>query len=587
MKKPYDYKMDEVFREAFTDFKPTPPGHVLDNIKTSYNQHSAGTGGNGISNFVNNNWVILSVTSVVSLVFVGLILLNVDINGADKNNEDLLMANTILIPDNNNTPVNTNPEKSIIHASDNSPLNDNNTENIYTKTDPDNNTDNKIIRNNNMPPAPKANAGEYEDVCGLSCLLNAKYSKTGTSGIWTAETENVKFESGSYDNPATDPNAKVTVGEYGDCSLVWTEYDKQNKNVKSSDNVHIRFIEPPQINAGNDMNVCGNTASLELKGSNYGGHWNSMAGVSYENINSPTTKVRYKGTGKLEFVWTENIGSCTYTDNVNVTFSDAPSAEFTVLDKPKCFGSPAKLDIINKSLERYQWDLDGGTATGNKNETIDVIWKSGISHNITLTVWDEKGCSSSKTMAIEQPPRLEPGFYHSEPVANMPLPIYFTNTTKVNGIPYSENEGISFKWRFGDGEVSTEDCPHHYYTSHGDYTVALYALTPEGCVDSIVIPNISINGQSLVDIPNVFTPNADGRNDIYKVKVRELTEFKGIIMTRMGRKVYEWNDPEGGWDGRINGNDFAEPGVYFCIITGVGNDGKRHQIKDFLHLKYR
>lgn len=586
MKKPYDYKMDEVFREAFEDFKPTPPKHVLNNIKTVYNRQIAGT---GISNFINSNWLILSITSVVSLVFVGLVLLNVDINGADKLNDNLLMANTSFIADDYNTPENTNLNNNIVTTvSENTPdNNDNKTEKIVIKNDPADNPETEKSQAQNTRLQPRANAGEYENICGLSCDLHAKYSREGTSGMWTAEPDNVKFGSGTHKIPGMDPNAVIKVDEYGEYTLVWAEYDNQYPGNKSSDKVQIKFIEPPDIDAGDNANICGNTTTLEVKRSKYGGHWNNIAGVKYEDINNPNTNIKYNGSGTLEFIWTENNGSCYFNDNVFVTFSGAPSADFTVQYRPKCYGTPVTLNVTDKSLKRYKWDLGGGTSSGKENDIIKVTWESGTSHDVTLTVWNDRNCSSSETMTIEQPPKLEPGFYHSEPVADMPIPIYFTNTTTVDGmLYYNYIEEISFRWRFGDGAVSTEACPHHFYSEKSKYTVTLYAVTPGGCTDSIVIPGLDLQEQSLVEIPNVFTPNSDGMNDIYRVKVRDLKQFKGIILSRTtGRKIYEWDDPEGGWDGRVDGDDFAAPGVYYCIITGIGNDGKHHHIRGFLELK--
>lgn len=64
--------------------------------------------------------------------------------------------------------------------------------------------------------------------------------------------------------------------------------------------------------------------------------------------------------------------------------------------------------------------------------------------------------------------------------------------------------------------------------------------------------------ESLLDVPNVFTPNGDGKNDIFKVKALSLESFQGVILNRWGRKIYEWNDPSEGWDGRIGGK-YASP----------------------------
>ena len=91
------------------------------------------------------------------------------------------------------------------------------------------------------------------------------------------------------------------------------------------------------------------------------------------------------------------------------------------------------------------------------------------------------------------------------------------------------------------------------------------------CADTVSLESYIVVDSSLVDVPNVFTPNGDGMNDIFKVKTRSLENFQGVILNRWGRKVYEWTDPQGGWDGRIHGK-YATPGTYFYIITARGRE---------------
>lgn len=81
---------------------------------------------------------------------------------------------------------------------------------------------------------------------------------------------------------------------------------------------------------------------------------------------------------------------------------------------------------------------------------------------------------------------------------------------------------------------------------------------------------------SLLEIPNVFTPNEDGLNDFFQVKSVSLKSFSGRIFNRWGQLVYEWNDwksQDAGWNGRNQGTGAESPsGTYYYIIEARGWD---------------
>ncbi len=77
--------------------------------------------------------------------------------------------------------------------------------------------------------------------------------------------------------------------------------------------------------------------------------------------------------------------------------------------------------------------------------------------------------------------------------------------------------------------------------------------------------------ESQLLVPNVFTPNGDGKNDEFRVLYRSLKEFHCWVYNRWGKLVYEWTDPAKGWDGTINGKPAAE-GAYFYVIRALGTD---------------
>jgi gliding motility-associated-like protein len=82
-------------------------------------------------------------------------------------------------------------------------------------------------------------------------------------------------------------------------------------------------------------------------------------------------------------------------------------------------------------------------------------------------------------------------------------------------------------------------------------------------------------------MPNAFSPNGDGHNDIYRAKqstLQSIVEFKATIFNRWGQKLYQWTDPHGGWDGKYNGKTVKD-GVYFVNVVAKGADGTEYKIR--------
>ncbi|MDR0982751.1 MAG: gliding motility-associated C-terminal domain-containing protein [Culturomica sp.] len=113
----------------------------------------------------------------------------------------------------------------------------------------------------------------------------------------------------------------------------------------------------------------------------------------------------------------------------------------------------------------------------------------------------------------------------------------------------------------------------YVYMHPGYYPVKMVVTNTNGinaCTDTSESVYIVVY-ESFVDMPNVFTPNDDGVNDIFRAGTQSVEQFSGMILNRWGRTVYEWQDPAGGWDGKINGKD-ASPGTYYYIIKARGRE---------------
>jgi len=141
-----------------------------------------------------------------------------------------------------------------------------------------------------------------------------------------------------------------------------------------------------------------------------------------------------------------------------------------------------------------------------------------------------------------------------------------------------------YRWEiFKDNQllfVRNDQDQRYTFSESGNYKVRLTASNAK-CVyiDSVEVKM----SDSDLQVPLVFTPNGDNINDEFRVAYRSLASFKGWIYNRWGRRVFSWDDPQKGWDGRINGREAASGGYVF-LIEAVGTDGKKYKKKGVLNL---
>ena len=152
-----------------------------------------------------------------------------------------------------------------------------------------------------------------------------------------------------------------------------------------------------------------------------------------------------------------------------------------------------------------------------------------------------------------------------------------------------------YEWRiFHDNDtvpyiIRYEENTDFDFTESGSIRVVLYAKFTQG-EQEIETTNeespftLSIS-ESVLLMPNAFSPNGDGINDIYKAKdgYQSITDFHGYIFNRWGQKLFEWTHPAEGWDGTYKGKPVKD-GVYFCLVKAKGADGKTYNIKKDVNL---
>lgn len=151
-----------------------------------------------------------------------------------------------------------------------------------------------------------------------------------------------------------------------------------------------------------------------------------------------------------------------------------------------------------------------------------------------------------------------------------------------------------YEWRFTrSGETTPflvrydQDTEYEFLQS-GTFSIELRVSFVQG-TDTIAYEmdepfSVAIS-ESKLEVPNAFTPNGDGVNDVFCVKegYKSIVSFKAMVFDRWGKKLYEWTDPAGGWDGRSAGHAVPDGG-YYLNIQARGADGKHYNIKKVINV---
>jgi len=151
----------------------------------------------------------------------------------------------------------------------------------------------------------------------------------------------------------------------------------------------------------------------------------------------------------------------------------------------------------------------------------------------------------------------------------------------VEFIDLSSNDVVNWNWSFGENTNSySEQNPQYNYTDTGSYHVSLFVSNQFNCADSIT-KTVTINDISTLYIPNTFTPNRDGMNDVFKIIGNEIKEFDISIFNRWGEKIFESKSQDNSWDGK-----YSQTETYtYKITVKYKNNRKETKIGEILLLK--
>jgi len=138
---------------------------------------------------------------------------------------------------------------------------------------------------------------------------------------------------------------------------------------------------------------------------------------------------------------------------------------------------------------------------------------------------------------------------------------------------------MEYVWEPSD-DLSCDRCPNPTFTGTRSRTYTIRGVTESGCRSSRNI-RIQVDGEYNVLFPNVFSPNDNGLNDVFKpggLGVELTLDYYLAIYDRWGEKLFETDKPQQGWDGTYRGESVQE-GVYMYYARVTLENGERKMFR--------
>ncbi|HYG52399.1 MAG TPA: T9SS type B sorting domain-containing protein, partial [Flavobacteriales bacterium] len=193
----------------------------------------------------------------------------------------------------------------------------------------------------------------------------------------------------------------------------------------------------------------------------------------------------------------------------------------------------------------YAWNFGDGWTSTEASPT-HTYTDTGY-FDLTFTISVDTICVVTQTIFIPDGIHV-----HQSPDANIYVTprrqSVFTPTIEVTNLA---TDIVSQVIYYMDGDSTLLDFDTHYYHDTGWYNVYQWVINAAGCTDTMVQP-VYIIPETTIYIPNAFTPNGDGYNDVFLPVVRDVRQYLLMIYNRWGEVIWQTDNPLQGWDGTLN-----------------------------------
>jgi gliding motility-associated-like protein len=301
-------------------------------------------------------------------------------------------------------------------------------------------------------------------------------------------------------------------------------------NCTSTDTIQVNYNPLPVVSFGNDLTLCdGETVILDATSLNGTYQWQ-------DNSTGATFTVAIQGV-----YWVQvTVDGCTSSDSISINFNPLPVVSLGN-DQQLCEGESVTLDVSAQNAT-YLWS-DNST---NSNLTIT---QQGI-YWVAVTI---NNCTSADTVSVN---------FNALPVFDLGSDTVLCNGSSILLDVTTTN--ATYLWQDNStGSTFT-------ITEPGTFNVT---VTVENCTRTDELTADFRNCNIILEMPNVFTPNHDGKNDdFYPIQMEGIAKATLSVFDRWGKELFKGDNLSEGWNGKYEGNACTD-GTYLWLViyTDVNN----------------
>ena len=414
-------------------------------------------------------------------------------------------------------------------------------------------------------PIPTSFAHDTFYCSGITTATIGTPATAGYTYLWNPAT-------GLSSATASDPSVSLTTSP----ALVVTQlYTVTTTSLGCSSTaqatVTVNPVPAPAFTPPAAECLTGNSFTFKSAGANLSSatfNWSFGPTAVPATSTSSSQSVTYGTAGTFAVALTITQTGCTNSVTDSETVYPMPTTAFTPDTVVGCENFNVCFADSSKGVGGLTYVWNFGDGEGSSDASPCHIFVAPGLYSVYLKVTSSQQCSYDMTVPnlIKVIANPIAKFTPSATVIQQPeSAIDFTNES-LNSVTYLwtfANEGVLNNIIGNSSDVN----PHYNFTNYGLYSVKLVSYNQLGCADSTQLPITVLPPQSFF-VPNAFTPNGDGNNDIFYPEYQEgVTLMSFQVFDRWGEKVHDGLYP---WDGMYKGKPApANVYVYQCKIKLV------------------
>jgi len=342
--------------------------------------------------------------------------------------------------------------------------------------------------------------------------------------------------------------------------------------LSTSDNVKINFQEKPLANFSVSAECLGEASQFKNQSINLSGAgvlkswlWDFGDNSAVSNLINPIHTYTSVGIFTTQLV-VKNIFNCSDTVSKTAVIYDLPQVDFDITRA--CNGSAQQINFFDASsveppsnipASGYYWDF-GGFGYSTAKDT-SIIFPSEGRYSISHIVTSNFGCRSVISKSVDISPRPVAKFFHiNNSIPGLGATVQFLDTSLY---------AVKWFWDFGNGETSSLKNPSTYYKENGLYVVTETVYDQFDCPSTYTteIKIATIVSDIVNLIPNVVTPNDDGKNDFWRLDFIDVffPNAEIEIYNRWGMQIFRSIGYSNAWNGSYKGDPLPVGAYYYTI----------------------